>query len=154
MLYIKCSDYEISVLLIIKNDATDVARGSPHFKLFSQKEESAPLVSPLREPWFGDWINRSLDSLGDLLSTLDSKMLLDFSWFGTHIGNVFSPCPLHTAACILVTGCQENSLGKMVDITDQWLEWVGSAFQCSIELNHFYSIGISGCEWGNNTYIY
>lgn len=79
MLYIKCSDYEISVLLIIKNDATDVARGSPHFKLFSQKEESAPLVSPLREPWFGDWINRSLDSLGDLLSTLDSKMLLNFS---------------------------------------------------------------------------
>lgn len=96
MLYINGLDYEISALSIIKNDATDVPRGSPHFKLFFQKEESAPLVSPFHEPWFGDWINRSRDSLGDPPSIVG---LQNPSWFfmiwDSHWQCVLPPPPPH-----------------------------------------------------------
>ena len=43
-----------------------------------------------------------------------------------------------------MTGCQKESLDKMVDIKGQWLEWVACALESSMKLKHFYSIGIWG----------
>lgn len=114
---ISCLGYEISALLLLKDDSTDVPKGSPHFLLFFQEVESDQPATPLHWLGRGARCNRSLDLLVASLSTVWLPHLLNFSWFGTHVGNESPPItPIHIAGCTLVTGLQEDSLGKMTGI--------------------------------------